>query len=85
MSRPQISVHEEQMYFIIAMVLIVCEILVFRGGCNSVTCYIQIGVQEVCTLPNPTKESKEHPSNMQITKIQNLRGRRKESVFLLDI
>jgi len=50
-----------------------------------VTCYMQIGVQEVCTLLNPTKESKEHPSNMQITKIQNLGGRREGSVVLVDI
>jgi hypothetical protein len=78
-------VHEEQMYFIIAMVLIVCELLKFRGGCSSVTCYMQIGVQGVCALPNPTKESKEHSSNLQVTKIQNLRRRREESVFLLDI
>jgi hypothetical protein len=85
MSCPQLKVHEEQMYYIIAMVLIICESLKFRGGCNSVMCYMQIGVQGVCTLPNPAKESKEHPSNMQITKIQNLRGRRKESVFLLHI
>jgi len=33
----------------------------------------------------PTKESKEHPSNMQITKIQKLGGRREESVFLVDM
>jgi hypothetical protein len=73
------------MYLIIAMILFACELLKFRDGCSSVTCYMQIGVQGVCTLPNPAKESKEHPSNMQITKIQNLRGRRKESAFLLDI
>jgi hypothetical protein len=44
---------------------------------------MQIGVQEVCTLPNSKKESKELPSNTQITKIENLAGRREESVFLL--
>jgi len=46
------------MHFIIAMILFVCKLLKFRGGCSSVTCYMQIGVQEVCTLPNAATESK---------------------------
>ena len=50
------------------MILFVCDLLKFRGGCSSVPCYMQIGVQEVCTLPNPTKESKEQLSNIQIIK-----------------
>jgi len=67
------------------MILFVCDLLKLRSGCSSVPCYMQIGVQEVCTLPDPTKESKEQLSNMQITKIQNLGERREESVLLLDI
>jgi hypothetical protein len=56
----------------------ICQFLKFSGALESLTCYMQIGVQEPY-FQNPTKNSKELPSNMQRTKLPNLVGRREDS------